>query len=47
MSMCPAMFASLVIIIMLSNFHCRNSVFLVNLDDMKSYEASLNDGNNY
>ena len=46
MSMCPAMFASLVIIIMLSNFLCRNRVFLVNLDDMKSYEVSLNDGNN-
>ena len=45
--MCSAMFASLVIIIMLSNFLCRNNVFLVNLEDMESYKVSLNDANNY
>lgn len=46
MSTCPAMFASLVFIV-LSNFLCRNDVFLVNLDDMESYEVSLSDANNY
>ena len=40
------MFASLVFI-MLSNFLFRYDVFLVNLDDMESYEVSLNDANNY
>ena len=40
------MFVSLVLI-MISNFLCRNDVFLVNLDDMESYEVSLNDANNY
>ena len=33
--------------VMLLNFLCRNDVFLVNLDNMESYEVSLNDANNY
>ena len=43
---CVPLFLPLVII-MLSNFLCRNNAFLVNLDDMESYKVSLDDANDH
>ena len=45
MSMYTASSASLVITLLL-DFLCRHNAFLVNLDDMESYEVSLNEANN-
>ena len=43
--MYTALSASLVITLLL-DFLCRHNAFLVNLDDMESYEVSLNEANN-